>query len=369
MSWLRDIARRSRGPLIWAMVTIVLIVALRNRAWQHVATLNGDEWQVVQTFLRPNRSGDEPICFLPSWTTGHATDQYKFRGIDLLVEPSDAWEGRDEPLPGFWVVSQFDVFDAESVPEEIYPHRTQVRLGQAQVHLFRREPFELPRTLATRLDEAECVLDGPGEARLEMVWNRTGWSVPRSHSSASKMRYLGCRVTESRFGGRPHYGIWFHPPPPGQSLTVTWPEIELEEWVGVNGGLRDHIAGRKAPPVKLSVSLDGRTLGTLTFPAQRGWKSYSFRTGFEQEEGPRKGRLAFKTWAKNNHSRHLVFDAVMSKSRPAGSLPPRKGSKVSRNKRSRRDDEENPDNVTPPDAGNDTGRADEGEEDNSGEGE
>lgn len=324
MAWARNMGKRLIGPVIWSVITILILIAVRERAWQHVATLNGDEWQVVQTFIRPNRSGDEPICFLPTWTVGHATDQYKFRGIDLLRSPAEAWEGQDEPIPGFWVVAQFDVFSTDSIPEDLYPHRAQVRLGQAQVYLFRREPFDLPVTLATRLNEAVCVLDGPGQSQLQMVWDRNGWAVPRGYPNEANMRYLGCRVTESRFGGRPHYGIWFHPPPPGQSLSVTWPELELDEWIGVSGGLRDHIAGRKSPPVKLSVTLDGRTLGVLNFSAQRGWKSYALPTGIENDGEPRKGRVAFKTWAKNNHSRHLVFDAQMSAKRPTGALPPRK---------------------------------------------
>lgn len=323
MAWLRDMAKRLAGPVIWAVITISIMGALRERAWQHVATLNGEEWQVVQTFIRPNRSGDEPICFLPRWTVGHATDQYKFRGIDLLREPTDAWEGLDEPISGFWVVAQFEAFSPDSVPEDLYPHRAQVRLGQAQVYLFRREPFDLPATLSTRMEEADCVLEGPGQSRLEMVWDRTGWAVPRDYPNEENMRYLGCRVTEARFGGRPHHGIWFHPPPPGQSLSLIWPEIEVKQWIAVSGGLRDPIAGRKAPPVKLSVSLDGRALGTLNFAAQRGWKSYSMPTGLEGDAEPRKGRLVFKVWAKNNHSRHLVFDAQMTTTRPPGSLPPR----------------------------------------------
>lgn len=320
---LRHILRRARGPLIYAAVCAVVALALRERAWEHLATLNGDEWQPIQTYLREHRQGEEPICFLPLWTVGHATDQYKFRGIDLLEAPEDAWEDRDEPLPGFWVVSQFGAFNPESVPEDRYPHRDHVTLGAAEVHLFRREePADLPESLVTHLDETTCVLHESDEARLVLEWDRIGYSVPSSHPDSSRMGYLGCRVAESAFGGRHHTGIWFHPPPEGQSLSLTWPEAPLEPWLEVGGGVRDQVAGRSAPPVKLAVILDGRTLATLSFPSQRGWKTHAVPTGVEPDED-RTGRLSFKVWTTNNHSRHFIFDARFSQTRPAGRSPRR----------------------------------------------
>lgn len=361
MSWLRHAFGRIWPTLLYATLCGVFLVALSDRAWQHVAVLNGDEWQPIQTFIRPHRRGEEPVCFLPSWTVGHATDQYKFRGIELLRSPSEAWAGRDEPEPGFWVVSQFDAFDEHSVPEQIYPHRGHVRIGQADVYVFRTTPFDLPDSLAFHVHEAACVLHGPGAVRLPLVWNRTGFDVPRGDPRERQLSYLGCRTTESRFGGRPHYGIWFHPPPQGQSLSITWPRVRVQPWLAVSGGLRDQIAGRKAVPTKLSVILDGRTLATLDFPSQRGWKTFAVPTGGQPDgDEERFGRLSFRVWTKNNHSRHFVIDGQMNRIRPPGSQTPGQGSKS----RSRRGvDGEGTGAGDPRDAGdNDVDAGDESEE-------
>jgi hypothetical protein len=307
--------------LLYATLCGVLMLALRGRAWQHVAAINEEEWQPIQTFIRPQRRGEEPICFLPSWTVGHATDQYKFRGIDLIRSPEDAWEGRDQPEPGFWVVSQFGAFDPSRVPAQVYPHRTHVEVSGADVYVFRREPFELEDSLALHIREAACVLDGPGAARLTLVWDRIGFSVPRDFPGRSQLGYLGCRAAEGRFGGRSHHGIWMHPPPPGQSLSITWSRVRVDSWLVVGGGLTDQVAGRKAAPIKLSVVLDSRDLGTVDFTSQRGWKTFAIPTG-EQPEAVRFARLSMKVWTTNNHSRHLVIDGQMSRARPAGTRAP-----------------------------------------------
>jgi hypothetical protein len=319
MTSLRQLLRRLRGPLIYAALCGALMLALRQRAWEHVSTLTGDEWDPIRSVIRADHQGGEPLCILPSWTIGHATEDYRFRGFDRLENPEDAWEGRAEPMAGFWVVSQFGAFDPGSVPEDLYPYRSQVRLGQANIYVFRRQPIDdLPGSLLTRLDEATCVLQGPGRRRLDLEWSRTGFRVPPSFPGSDKMTHLGCRITEGRFGGRPQTGIWFHPPPANQYLALTWSRIKVAPWLEVGGGLVDHVTGRKAPPVKLTIILDGRELVTLEYPSERGWKRYAIATGLDD----RPGRLSFKTWTENNHSRHFVFNARMSRTRPPGALVP-----------------------------------------------
>ena len=290
----------------------MILLAFRDRAWQHVATLNEDEWNPIQGFVREQRQADEPICFVPSWTVGHATDQYKFRNIEVLEHPEDAWEGREEPVSGFWVVSQFGQFDLEDVPEELYPHRQRRWLAGAEIFLFRQEPIEpWPTTLVDRLRGARCVFEGRGR-EIELEWGRKGFVMPRGVRGWADLSYLGCYPTEARFGGRSHLGIWFHPPPRGTALRVEWEGIELQRWLVVSGGLRDQVATRSAPPVKLQVSLDGRALKTLSFPSARGWKTHGVNLGQAS-----KGRLGFKVWARRNHSRHFVFNGRFSDSRPA----------------------------------------------------
>ena len=308
----RGVARR-RWALLYLLACAALVLGLRGRAWEHLATLNGEEWQPIQDFVRPNRQGDEPICFLPRWTRGHAVDQYKFRGIDLLGEPEEAWRGLDEPLAGFWVVSQFEAFDPDRVPRDVYPHRAHREMGGADVYLFRREPFELPDSLVFHLRRARCVLHGPGERAVPLVWDRIGYALPRRAPGAGDLGYIGCHLSRDRFAGAPRYGVWFHPPPAGQSLSITWPEVDLLPWLGVSGGLRDHVASGRGDPVRLQVILDGRTLSTLTFPSQRGWKTFAFETG----RGEGTGRLSFKVSSPRNHSRHFFFDAAFSAERPA----------------------------------------------------
>lgn len=320
MRHLLAVLSRARGALIYTAFCVGLVLLFRERAWQHVSTLNGDEWLPIQSYVRANRRGEEPICFLPSWTTGHATDLYKFRGIDLLERPADAWEGGSAE-PGFWVVSQFDVFDPADVPRDLYPHRGHITMGGAEVYVFRREAFEAPpESLALRLREAECRLHGPlrnGAKTLDLVWSRTGFVVPRSFPDREAFGYLGCRTEEARAGGRDHFGIWFHPPPQGYSLEVLWPRIELLPWVAVEGGLKDAIAARRGPDLELAVSIDGQVVDTLRFPSKRGWSTFAVPVPSKAgEAAPRVGSLGFAVSTKNNHSRHFVFDARLEQARP-----------------------------------------------------
>jgi hypothetical protein len=279
--------------------------------------LNGEEWQPVQDFIRAHRRGSEPICFLPAWTRGHAVDQYKFNGIETLRAPEDAFRDR-EPLAGFWVVSQFEAFDPRDVPASIYPHRLRRRLGAADIHLFRRQPIpDVPDSLVSHLAEATCVHHGPTGRRTTLVWDRIGYSAPGGRIDGLDVGYLGCRVTHDRFAGRPQFGIWFHPPPPGQALSITWPRVQVLPWLEVSGGLRDEVAGRGAP-VKLQVILSGRTIASLVFSAQRGFKTYALRS--PREAGT--GRLSFKVTTTDNHGRHFMFDAAFRRTRSRGSLDP-----------------------------------------------
>jgi len=313
MRQIRAVLSRGRGALIYTALCLIVLLLFRERAWEHVSTLNGDEWEPIQGFIRSNRVDDEPVCFLPSWTSGHATDQYKFRGIDVLASPEEAWEGRDEPAPGFWVVAQFGVFDPASVPSDRYPHRRHVEIGGADVYLFRTTPFTLPETFALKVHEARCVLHEPRNKRVELIWSRKGYIMPRDFPNRQHFAYLGCYSTESHFAGRTHYGIWFHPPPAGYSLSITWPRVELQPWLAVSGGLRDQIASRHGPDTRLSVLVDGRTIKTLRFPTGRGWKTFAVDlSGLSAAEG----RLGFKVWTKNNNSRHFIFDAQMESTRP-----------------------------------------------------
>lgn len=309
----RAAGRRLKNPLLYMAICGVFILSLHNRARQHVTTLNGNEWQPLQEFIQSGRHSDEPICFLPSWTRGHALDMYKFRGFDILLAPDEAWQGLDEPLSGFWVVSQFDAFDPDDVPGELYPHRIRRALGGAEVFLFRQEPIpELSDSLLFHIREATCIHHGPEGRRSTLVWDRIGFSFDYAQPEAKTMSYLGCRVTHDRFNGRPRNGIWFHPPPRGQALSLTWPGVQVLPWLEVSGGLRDKVAGRGSP-VRLQLILDGRTLTTLEFSNHRGWKTHTLRTG--RQEGT--ARLSFKvtTGDKNNHSRHFVFDASMRRRR------------------------------------------------------
>lgn len=327
MRHLLAVLSRARGLLIYTAVCVGLLLLARERAWQHVSTLNGDEWLPIQSYVRANRHGEEPICFLPSWTRGHATDLYKFHGIDLLERPEDAWEGGSAE-PGFWVVAQFDVFDPASIPRDLYPHRSHVTIGGAEVYLFRREPFEAPPdSLALRLREARCRLHGPlhtGAKTLDLVWGRTGYVVPRSFPDRDAFgTYLGCRSVEARAGGRDHFGIWFHPPPAGYSLEIEWPRIELLPWVAVEGGLKDAIAARQGHDIELAVSIDGEAVETLRFPSKRGWLSFAVPVPAKAGQGaPRLGSLAFEVSTKNNNSRHFVFDARLVHVRPEETVTP-----------------------------------------------
>lgn len=314
----KALLRRALPPLVYALACAGLILALRPRAIEHVMVLNDEEWQPIQDFVRAHRRGDEPICFLPRWTKGHAVDEYKFRNIALLASPAEAFEGREEPLPGFWVVSEFDAFDPEDVPADLYPSRQHRALGGADIWLFRREAGpELPDSLLFHVPEAACVLHLRGGRRLPFEWYRTGYSLPRGSDLTEHHDYLGCRATADRFAGRPHMGIWFHPPVPGESLSLTWPAVEALPWLAVSGGIRDRVASGRGAPVKLQVILDGRTLRTLSFPSTRGWKTYALPTGLRAG----RARLAFRVSADDNHSRHFVFDAEMSASRPPASEP------------------------------------------------
>jgi hypothetical protein len=312
--------RRARWPLVYAAVCAAILLGVQERAWQHVSTLNDEEWQPIQDFIRPNRQGEEPICFLPSWTRGHAVDQYKFRNIDVLASPEEAWTGGDEPEPGFWVVSQFGAFDPDDVPEDLYPHRAHRVLGQAEIFLFRREPFgELPDSLIFHLREASCVYHGPGSRRVPLVWRRTGYYLPRNHPEVAHHDYVGCRVTHDRFAGRARYGIWMHPPVAGRSVSLTFPEVEVRPWLEVSGGLRDAVATSRGEPVKVQVILDGRTLETLSFPPTRGWKTFGVRVG--RREGT--ARLSLKVSTTRNHSRHFILDARMTDTQPRDPRRPR----------------------------------------------
>ena len=317
---------RARGALIYTALCLGLLLLVRERAWQHVSTLNGDEWLPVQSYVRANRSGQEPICFLPSWTAGHATDLYKFRGFEVLERPEDAWEGRAAPVPGLWVVSQFGVFDPADVPRDLYPHRGSVTIGGVEVFVFRREAFPaLPVTLAQRIREAKCILHGPGRKATELVWSRTGYVIPRGFPNREGFSYLGCRAEEARAGGRDHFGVWFHPPPAGYSLEVVWPRIELQPWVAVSGGLRDAIAARRGPDTELSVKVDGAVVETLRFPSKRGWSTFPVELAAKAGGGPvatRVGSLGFEVRTKNNRSRHFVFDARLESVRPEVPEPP-----------------------------------------------
>jgi len=312
---LRELLTRARWPLVYAAVCAAFLLALHDRAWQHVNTLNDEEWQPVQDFVRPNRRGDEPICFLPGWTRGYAVDQYKFRNIDVIRSPEDAWTGEEEPASGFWVVSQFGAFDPDDVPEDLYPHRVHRSLGQAEIYLFRREPIpDLPDSLVFHLREAACVYHGPGNRRVPLVWRRTGYYLPRNHPEVGHHDYLGCRVTHDRFAGRAQLGIWMHPPVGGRSVSITWPEIEVRPWLELNGGLRDRIATSRGEPIKVQVILDGRTLETVTFPPERGWKTFGVPTG--RRDGT--GRLSLRVSAARNHSRHFILDGRMVAAAPPG---------------------------------------------------
>lgn len=319
MRQLRAVLSRGRGALIYTALCLVILLLFRERAWQHVSTLNGDEWQPVQGFIRTNRQGEEPVCFLPSWTSGHATDQYKFRGIDVLEAPEEAWEGREEPLSGFWVVAQFGVFDPDDVSSDTYPHRGQVRLGGADVYLFRNEPFTLPESLALQIHEAQCYLQRPKNKRVELIFSRKGYIMPRNFPNRKQFSYLGCYAAEARFAGRAHHGIWFHPPPPRHSLIIEWPHLKLQPWIAVSGGLRDQIASRRGPDTHLAVLFDGKTIETLRFPTKRGWKTFAVELGVAPSTP---GRLGFKVWTKNNNSRHFIFDVQLYGSRPEKALDP-----------------------------------------------
>ncbi len=309
------LARRALGPLVYAALCAGLILALRPRAVEHVMVLNGDEWTPIQDFVRAHRRPDEPICFLPRWTRGHAVDEYKFRNIDVLASPREAFRGRDEPLDGFWVVSQFGAFDPADVPADLYPDRQHRPLGGADLWLFRREPGPaLPDSLLFHLREARCVLHLEGGRRLPFEWYRNGHSLPRSSPLTRSHDYLGCRASADRFAGRAQLGIWLHPPVPGQSLSLTWPAVEARPFLVVRGGLRDRIATGRGAPVDLQVVLDGRTLATLSFPPSRGFRAFPLETG--RASGP--VRLSFRTRTTDNHSRHFYFDAEMSESRPTG---------------------------------------------------
>lgn len=317
MQKVRSVLSRFRGALIYTSICAFILLLSYNRAWNHVATLNGDEWGSIQAFVRANRHPPEPVCFLPSWTVGHATDQRKFRGIEVIENPSDAWEGRDEALSGLWVVSQFGAFEPSSVPDEVYPHRAHIQIAGADVYVFRHEPVEFESSLYLRVQEARCELTGPGGLRQPLIWSRTGYIVPHNFPNRRRFGYLGCRPTEGRFAGQAHAGIWFHPPPERHRLKMTWPQIELEKrWLAVSGGLRDQIARRKAPPIDLAVSLDGKQLRRLSFPARRGWSTFAVDLGPEAGPG-RRGDLSFEVWTKRNHSRHFIFDARFEETRPA----------------------------------------------------
>jgi hypothetical protein len=328
MRHLLAVLSRARGALIYTAVCVGLLLLARERAWQHVSTLNGDEWLPIQSYVRANRRGEEPICFLPSWTTGHATDLYKFRGIDLLEQPEDAWEdGRAEP--GFWVVSQFDVFDPASVPRNLYPYRAHITMGGAEIYVFRREAFPaFSDSLALRLREAKCRLHGPlrdGVTTIDLIWSRTGYIVPRDLPNREAFGYLACRTEQARAGGRDHFGIWFHPPPAGYTLEVVWPRIELQPWVAVEGGLKDAIAARRGPDTELAVKVDGVVVDTLRFPSKRGWETFAVpvpaKTG--QAAGSKRiGSLGFEVSTKNNNSRHFVFDARLEQVRPEETVTP-----------------------------------------------
>jgi hypothetical protein len=323
MYWLRSVLSRFRGALIYTSICVVVLLALYDRAWNHVATLNGDEWGSVQAFLRDNRRPEEPICFLPTWTIGHATDQRKFRGMELIEHPADAWEEGSGPLSGFWVVSQFGAFDAGRVPEEHYPHRIHIQLGGADIYGFRATPIQLERSLYLRVQEAQCTLVGPNDSKRELVWSRTGFVLPGGFARQKRLSYLGCRPTEGQFAGRSRPGIWFHPPPRDSRLKMTWPRLELEQrWLAVSGGLRDQIATRSSPPINFEVSLDGKSLRRYSFPSKRGWSTFAVDLGSEAGLG-RVGALSFEVWAQRNHSRHFIFNASFAETRPDEDSPRR----------------------------------------------
>ncbi len=314
---------RARAPLAYAALCAALMLGLRERAWQHVATLNGAEWRPVAQVVREARQEGEPVCFVPGWTRGHAVDLYKFRGIEVLRAPAAAWRGRSAPVPGLWVISQFGAFDPDSVPARRFPLRDRRRLGQAEIYLFRGpgRGGGLPDSLAFHLHEATCALAAPGQAPVTLQWQRTGFSLPRSCPWAPEDDHQGCRVAQARSGGEERTGVRVHPPPDGQQLVITWPRREVRPWLVISGGLVDGAAGEPGASVELRVALDGRTLDTLTFRDPPGWQTRRVPTG-----GVRGlAALSVRVRAARAGGRGLIFDgsfAGRSTAAPRAGAPP-----------------------------------------------
>lgn len=306
--------RPGRAALIYGTACSALILGLCGRGWQHVATLNGAEWLPVEGVVRAARSGGEPICFVPDWTRGHAVDQHKFATVEVVSSPEQAWRDRSEPALGLWVVSQFGHFDPRQVPTTLYPNRAHRRLGQAEVHLFRRwAPAALPDSFVFHLHEASAALHSAQGGRTELEWRRTGHQLPQSRLALSRRDDVGCRVGRGRFDRRAHYGIEVRGRP-SQILSLRWPRLAVGPWLVVSGGLDDsQPTSESDAAIELRISIDNQVLPTLTFPSRPGWSTRAVPTKVQAEHGAVTVHVA----TADPTARALLFDAHFAQQAPA----------------------------------------------------